>query len=169
LTADGPSPSRRHFPPKLYKTGLYRSRIAIPHVLSRCSRVTWIDAEEVVAQVTGVHMEVQVRDFLKGSLANRVPDAHALAREGGAHSPCNAREHRHDGSACGRIELAHVVNVLPGNDENVPRMELSKIYERNGLLVFTNDARRLGASNYSAEDALVMHCPCRRYSHTLAP
>jgi hypothetical protein len=102
-------------------------------------------------------MKVQVRHFLKGSFANGVPYTHALAGEGGTNRPCNPREHGHDGSASGRIKFAYVVNVLPRNDKNVARMELPKIDERNGLLVFTNDASRFGASNYSAENASVSH------------
>jgi len=69
-------------------------------------------------------MDVQVRDFLKCRLANRVPQTHALIGKCTANSACDARHHGHECGARGVIELAHVVQVLPGNDERVARVEL---------------------------------------------
>jgi hypothetical protein len=54
-------------------------------------------------------MYVQVRDFLKRSLANRVPETQALIWKGTANGTSDARHHGHERGTRGVIKLAHVV------------------------------------------------------------
>src|SRR5437660_12720400 len=57
------------------------------------------------------------------------------------------------------IELTNVAEVLPGNNQRVTDMELSKIDKRHRQIVFPDDAGRLSPAHDPAENAIITHEP----------
>ena len=67
---------------------------------------------------------VQVRDFLECRFANGVPETQALIWKSTTDCTSYARHHCHEGGARRVIQLAHIMEMLPRNDERVAGVEL---------------------------------------------
>jgi len=67
---------------------------------------------------------VQVWNLLERCLTNRVPETQALIWKSTTHCTGDARHHGHQCGACSVIELAHIMEMLPRNDERVAWVKL---------------------------------------------
>lgn len=63
-------------------------------------------------------------NFLKRCLANRVPEAQALIWKRTTDRTSHARHHGHECGACSVVKLAHIMEMLPRNDQRVAWVEL---------------------------------------------
>lgn len=127
---------------------------------------TRIHAQEIIAVQPRMHMDVQVRHFLKRRRANRVPQAQALVRKGFANRCGDLDDAGHEGSAGAFIQFPDIRKMCAWNDQCVTRMELPEADERQRQLILMDDAGRGSAVGDLAEDALigrdVSHFNCRR-------
>jgi hypothetical protein len=109
--------------------------------------------EELIISETRMNVKMKMWHFLEGGLADGVPKAKTFVWKCGADRASHACDRRHKRGSGRTIQLADVLEVVPRNDQGVPRMKLAKIDECNGLLVLIHDTRRNLPRGDIAEDA----------------
>ena len=83
-----------------------------------------VNTQDIVAHEAGMDVYVQVWNFLESRLSNGVPETQALIWESPADRSSYARHHGHESGARRVIQLAHIMEMLPRNDERVAGVEL---------------------------------------------
>ena len=100
-----------------------------------------------------MNVEVQMRHFLIGAFAGRVPDRDTVARE----SSIDRARHSRDHDADRRRELGtsrtNVRDVLARDDEHVSGVKLPKIEKRDRLAIRRDDRGWESASRDLTEGA----------------
>ena len=68
-----------------------------------------------------------------------MPQTHTLVRKGRVNGPGNAYERSHECGASCLAKFTDIGNVFPGDDQHVPRVELSNIHKRHCQFVCTHN------------------------------
>lgn len=100
-----------------------------------------------------MHMKVQMRHFLIGAGARRVPDRQTVRRENRVDSARHFRHHDEDGPREPLVRNADISHVLTRHDEYVSRMVLAEIEERHRVVVASDHSGRRSTGNDLAKGA----------------
>ena len=125
-----------------------RASILVSRLLIGCRRRTRIHLQNTIIVKAGMNVNMKVRHFLKGRLADGVPKAHPFVWEYCADRAGDARNRPHERS-CGRVvKVTHVSKVATRNDKGVAGVKLPKVEKGDRRIVLGDDAR----SDFAARD-----------------
>lgn len=110
----------------------------------------------------GMDMEMKMRHLLARCLANRVPDAHALAWECGGHGPSDVGNRSHQCCTSVIVHVADILQMRLWHNQDVTRVELTYVHEGDRRRVLSDEAGRRVPGDDLAEDALACHVVSKR-------
>jgi hypothetical protein len=104
-----------------------------------------------------MYMHVHMRHFLEGSGTNRVPQRHAFVGESPVNGSGDLYRCSHQRSTSLWIKVPYVIDVRPGNHQNMAGIVLTRIDKRDCQVIGVNDVSRRATCDDLAEDALRDH------------
>ena len=135
----------------------YCSRARVQRcAIGMCGRAG-IHPQEIVSRSARMDVNMEMRNLLKRSRSDRVPQAQALVRKRQHDSSCYTTDGCHERGAGGLIQFADVCQMGSRNDECVPRMELASVDKGHCYVVFVHHTRGTIASRNITENASCGH------------